>query len=91
MRAVALVLCFCLAAVVAAGEEAVTFSRDIHPILSNKCFGCHGPSAKDRKGKLRLDVPDGDEGALTPRADVVIVKPGSPEESELWRRITTEV
>ncbi len=90
MRALTLVGCFCLSTVAAVGDASPSFSRDIHPILSDKCFGCHGPSASDRKGKLRLDVPDGEFGALTPRGDDFIVKPGSPEESELWRRITTD-
>ncbi|MBX3180902.1 MAG: PSD1 domain-containing protein [Candidatus Hydrogenedentes bacterium] len=88
MRAIVVVVGAALAATAWAGEQAVTFSRDVHPVLSNKCFGCHGPSAPDRKGNLRLDVPDGDSGALTPRADGYIIKPGNPEESELWRRIT---
>ena len=34
----------------------VTFNRDIRPILSDKCFFCHGPDKNHRKGKMRLDV-----------------------------------
>ena len=36
--------------------ETVQFNRDIRPVLSNKCFTCHGPDEKRHKGKLRLDV-----------------------------------
>lgn len=90
MRIVAVAIGLSMAAIAAAGDEPVTFNRDIHPILSNKCFGCHGPSQKDRKGDLRLDVPDGEFGALAPRVDSSIIKPGSPDESELWRRVTAE-
>jgi hypothetical protein len=57
--------------------------------LSNKCFACHGPSDPDRKGDLRLDLSDGEFGALTPREDSFVIKPGDLEASELWRRITT--
>ena len=71
-------------------EEPLNFNRDIFPILSDKCFHCHGPDDVDREEELRLDIPDGPLGALTPRNDYHIIKPGEPEESELWFRITSE-
>src|SRR4051812_26497201 len=60
----------------------VDFNRDIRPILANKCFACHGPDEKERKGKLRLDTRGG-------ATDSVIV-PGKPEASEFVRRLTAE-
>ena len=41
----------------------IEFNRDVLPVLSDNCFACHGPDAKQRKAKLRLDVR---EEALRP-------------------------
>lgn len=73
-----------------AAEDAINFNRDIRPILSDKCFHCHGPDEVDREEELRMDVPDGPLGALTPRDDYFIIKPGEPEESEVYWRIIEE-
>ncbi|MFT5128671.1 MAG: hypothetical protein ACI8W8_002289 [Rhodothermales bacterium] len=69
---------------------AVNFNRDVRPILSDRCFHCHGPDEHERKGKLRLDQADGKEGAYRIHNGVPAIKPGVPEESALWHRITTD-
>lgn len=70
-----------------APAKKIDFGRDIKPILSNKCFLCHGPSETDRKGGkngLRLDTAAGSTEDLGGHAAVV---PGKPEASELVARI----
>ena len=79
-----LVACVVLGATsVARTAEPVRYNRDIRPILSDKCFFCHGPDEKKRESGLRLDTR---EGALKKSAIV----PGKPDKSELLRRVTTK-
>ena len=82
--------CVIGATVFPANAKEVSFSRDVFPILSDRCFACHGPDAHDRKAKLRLDLADGPDGAYRTHEDVTAIKPGSLEDSELWYRITTD-
>jgi hypothetical protein len=66
--------------------EAIDFSRDIQPILSENCYHCHGPDAKARKAELRFDQK---EGAMRTKDGVTVVKPGDSKSSELVARIFT--
>src|SRR5262245_31532094 len=70
-----------LSARAAPPADKVDYNFHVRPILSDRCFFCHGPDEKVRKAGLRLDIPEG------PLKSQVIV-PGKPEESELVRRIT---
>ena len=66
------------------GPSGVRFNRDIRPILSDKCFQCHGPDSQSRKGDLRLDRFESD--GESQGAESVIVA-GDPDASEILRRI----
>src|SRR4030088_3044783 len=67
---------------------AIEFNRDIRPILSDKCFNCHGPDAANRKTKLRFDIESGAKVEL--KNEGVAIVPGSAEKSELIRRISAQ-
>ncbi len=66
-----------------AEEPRVDFSRQILPILSNKCFICHGPDARD-ESDLRLDSF---EGAAADRGGYRAIDPDDPGKSEMLVRL----
>ncbi len=70
-------------AVHAADSDRIEFNRDVRPILSDKCFFCHGPDTERREADLRLDVR---QSAIEAGA----IKVGEPNASELIRRLLTE-
>lgn len=67
------------------GAPRVDFQRDVRPILSDKCFFCHGPDEKHRQAGLRIDSRD---GIFQHAGEHQIVMPGKPDASELWKRIS---
>ena len=64
--------------------QEIDFNREIRPILSAKCFFCHGPDEENRKAGLRLDQK---ESAFEARDGVTAIVPGNPKKSEAWQRI----
>lgn len=75
------------AGAIASGE--VDYNFHIRPILSDKCFKCHGPDAKQRKADLRLDTEEGAFAALKDQPGHFAIVPGELEKSDLWLRITS--
>jgi len=64
-------------------ENQLFYAEKVQPILSSKCYSCHGP--EKQKGGLRLDIPEavlkgGESGKPA-------IKPGDPLESHLVRLI----
>lgn len=71
-------------AVAPALAETIDFNRQVRPILSDRCFHCHGPDAENQDSAFRLDSEEHMREDLGGYAGVV---PGDPEASELITRI----
>jgi hypothetical protein len=69
----------------AATVSPIDFNRDIRPLLSDRCFSCHGPDAAKRQGGLRLDEPAGASLVLDSGSRGIV--PGDAAASEVLSRI----
>ena len=69
----------------AATVSPIDFNRDIRPLLSDRCFSCHGPDAAKRQGGLRLDEPAGASLVLDSGSRGLV--PGDVASSEVLARI----
>ena len=67
--------------------EGPDFAREVRPILSNRCFKCHGPDEDHQEAGLRLDVSEAAHAELDSGTRAIV--PGHPDDSELIARITS--
>ena len=68
-------------------SDKISYNAQIRPILSDKCFACHGPDANTREADLRLDNATDATAALTESPRKFAIVPGKPGRSELIARI----
>jgi hypothetical protein len=69
--------------------DKISFNFHIRPILSDKCFKCHGPDASKRQAQFRLDIADSAFAPLKETKGAFALVAGKPGESELYKRISS--
>ena len=69
--------------------KVVSYNFHIRPILSDKCFKCHGPDGGHRQAGLRLDIADSAHAPLKETKGAFALVPGKPELSEVYNRISS--
>ena len=70
--------------------DKISYNYHVRPILSDKCFACHGPDANKRKAEFRLDIEENAFAPLKETKGAYAIVKGKPEESELYKRITSK-
>lgn len=70
--------------------DVVDYNYHIRPILSDRCFKCHGPDANKREADLRLDTPEGAYQAFKDQPSMHAIVPGDADASDVYLRIITK-
>lgn len=70
--------------------DKISYNFHVRPILSDKCFACHGPDKNQLKAGLRLDLPERAYAPLRETKGAFAIVPGQPDASELLRRVRSK-
>ncbi len=89
LASAAVSFCLSLSCISTSAEaDSIDYARDIRPILSDRCYSCHGPSEEGREGGLQLDSKASALGESESGERAIV--PGDFEASELYRRILSD-
>ena len=69
--------------------DQISYNFHIRPILSDKCFKCHGPDVNKRQGQFRLDIADSAFAPLKETKGAFALVAGKPDQSELYKRVSS--
>ena len=64
--------------------DKLDYNQDVKPVLSDKCFACHGPDKAKQKAGMRLDLKQAADGELPENPGKVAINPGSLAGSEFF-------
>ena len=70
--------------------ETIDYIFHVKPILSDRCYLCHGPDEGTREAGLRLDTKEGAYAAIGEHLDRYAIVPGDIEASRLVYKINTQ-
>ncbi len=73
----------------AALPEEIDFNLHIKPILSDRCFACHGPDENKREAGIRLDMEEFAFAAFGEPKNQYPIVPGNPHKSAVYQRMIT--
>jgi hypothetical protein len=68
--------------------KTIDYIFDVKPILSDRCYLCHGPDEGTREAGLRLDIKENAFAAIGKELDRYAIVPGNTESSQMVYRIT---
>lgn len=71
--------------------DKIDFNVHIRPILSDRCYKCHGPDGNKRQGNLRLDISDSAYAELKEHPGTFAIKKNDVQNSQLYHRIYSTV
>ncbi|MEM7476625.1 MAG: PSD1 and planctomycete cytochrome C domain-containing protein [Planctomycetota bacterium] len=89
-RAVLFIVLLCVLCIISQrlkGQTQVDFAREIRPLLSDRCFACHGPDEQNRESNLRVDDL---ASLIKDRGGYQVLKPGDAAGSELLDRVFSD-